>query len=51
MVMDDHTCPYGIKTVDLLKRQGFKVEDNHLTSRSETDAFKEEHGVETTPRI
>ena len=25
MVMDDHTCPYGIKTVDLLKRQGFKV--------------------------
>ena len=50
MVMDDHTCPYGIKTVDLLKRQGFKVEDNHLTSRSETDAFKEEHGVETTPQ-
>jgi glutaredoxin len=50
MVMDDHTCPYGIKTVDLLKRQGFKVEDNHLTSRSDTDAFKEEHGVETTPQ-
>ena len=50
MVMDDHTCPYGIKTVDLLKRQGFKVGDNHLTSRSETDAFKEEHGVETTPQ-
>ena len=50
MVMDDHTCPYGIKTVDLLKRQGFEVEDHHLTSRDETDAFKEKHQVETTPQ-
>lgn len=50
MVMEDHTCPYGIKTVDLLKRQGFEVEDHHLTSRDETDAFKEKHQVETTPQ-
>ena len=50
MVMADHTCPYGLKTVDLLERQGFKAEDNHLTSREETDAFKQEHGVETTPQ-
>ena len=50
MVMDDHTCPYGIKTVDLLKRQGFEVEDHHLTNRDETDAFKEKHQVETTPQ-
>ena len=50
MVMEDHVCPYGIKTIDLLKRQGFKVEDNHLTTRKETDAFKEKHSVETTPQ-
>ena len=50
MVMDEHVCPYGLKTVDLLKRQGFEVEDHHLSSREETDAFKEKHGVETTPQ-
>ena len=50
MVMDKHICPYGLKTVDLRERQGFAVEDNHLSSREETDAFKQEHGVETTPQ-
>ena len=41
MVMEDHVCPYGLKTIDLLKRQGFEIDDNHLTSREETDAFKD----------
>ncbi|WP_170005174.1 MauE/DoxX family redox-associated membrane protein [Pseudopontixanthobacter vadosimaris] len=50
MVMPGHVCPYGLKTVDLLKREGFKVEDHHLSSREETDAFKEKHGVGTTPQ-
>lgn len=50
MVMPDHVCPYGIKTVDLLEREGFAVEDHHLTTRAETDAFKEAHGVATTPQ-
>ena len=50
MVMPDHTCPYGLKTIDLLKRQGFAVEDHHLTTREETDAFKAEHGIATTPQ-
>lgn len=50
MVMDDHICPFGLKTVDLLKRKGFTVEDNHLTSRSETDAFKDKWDVKTTPQ-
>lgn len=50
MVMDKHLCPYGLKSKDLLERQGFEVEDHHLTSREETDAFKKEHGVETTPQ-
>jgi glutaredoxin len=51
MVMPDHTCPYGLKAVDLLKRSGYAVEDHHLTTRAETDAFKAEHGVATTPQV
>ena len=51
MVMPDHTCPYGIKALDLLKRKGFAVEDHHLTTREETDAFKAKHAVRTTPQI
>ncbi|EAR51351.1 hypothetical protein OG2516_15344 [Oceanicola granulosus HTCC2516] len=50
MVMPGHTCPYGLKSKDLLERQGFEVEDHPLTTREETDAFKEEHGVATTPQ-
>ena len=50
MVMPEHVCPYGLKTVDLLQREGFEVEDHHLTTREETDAFKEKHGVKTTPQ-
>lgn len=50
MVMNKHLCPYGLKSLDLLKSQGYEVEDHHLTSREETDAFKEKHGVKTTPQ-
>ena len=50
MVMPGHLCPYGLKSKDLLERQGYEVEDHHLTTREETDAFMEEHGVETTPQ-
>jgi len=39
MVTDEHVCPFGIKTVDLLKRKGFEVEDNWLTNRADTDAL------------
>ncbi len=51
MVMAEHTCPYGLMAVDLLKRQGIEVADNHLTTRAETDAFKAAHAVKTTPQI
>lgn len=50
MVTPEHTCPYGLKALDLLKRKGFTVEDHPLRSRAETDAFKAEQGVETTPQ-
>jgi glutaredoxin len=51
MVMPNHTCPYGLKAVHLLKRSGYEVEDHHLTTREETDSFKAEHGVATTPQV
>ncbi|AUI81019.1 MauE/DoxX family redox-associated membrane protein [Alteromonas macleodii] len=50
MVTKEHICPYGLRSKDLLEREGYSVEDNHLTSRNETDDFKQKHGVETTPQ-
>ena len=50
MVLADHMCPHGLKSKDLLERQGFHVEDCHLTSRDEVDAFKAKHDVKTTPQ-
>lgn len=50
MVMPGHTCPYGLKALDLLKRRGFAVDDRHLTTREATEAFKAEHAVMTTPQ-
>lgn len=51
MVMPSHTCPYGLKAKDLLRRAGYTVDDRHLKSRAQTDAFKAEHEVETTPQV
>jgi len=51
MVMPNHTCPYGLKALDLLKRKGFSVDDHWLKTRAETDAFKAAHGVKTTPQV
>jgi glutaredoxin len=50
MVTETHVCPYGLKSKDLLERKGFEVEDHHLKDRAETDAFKDKHGVDTTPQ-
>lgn len=51
MVMPSHTCPYGLKAKDLLQRSGYEVEDHFLTTREETDAFKAQHDVKTTPQV
>lgn len=51
MVLDQHVCPYGLEAKDLLKRQGYEVEDRWLTTRAETDDFKAQHGVKTTPQV
>ena len=50
MVMPDHVCPFGLKSLDLLKRKGYHVDDHWLRSREETEAFMDEHGVKTTPQ-
>ncbi len=50
MVMPEHVCPYGLKAKDLLRRKGYSVEDRWLTTREQTDAFKTEHSVKTTPQ-
>jgi glutaredoxin len=50
MVMPEHTCPFGLKAKDLLRREGYAVDDHWLTTRAETDAFKAKHGVKTTPQ-
>ena len=50
MVMDKHVCPYGIKSKALLESKGFTVDDHWLTTREQTDAFKAEHDVKTTPQ-
>lgn len=51
MVMNKHTCPYGLKAKALLEREGYEVEDHYLKSRKETDQFKSKYHVETTPQI
>ncbi len=51
MVMPSHVCPYGRKALWLLRRKGYAVDDRWLTTRAETDAFKAEHKVATTPQV
>ena len=50
MVMPTHVCPYGVKARWLLEKNGYLVDDRWLTTREETDAFKREHKVKTTPQ-
>ena len=49
--MAGHLCPYGLKAKDLLRREGYTVDDRWLRTPQETDAFKAEHKVKTTPQV
>jgi glutaredoxin len=51
MVMEKHVCPWGLRAKHLLKSEGYTVDDRWLTTREQTDAFKAEHGVKTTPQV
>lgn len=50
MVNEEHVCPFGLKSLDLLRREGFEIDDRQLQTQEQVDAFKQEHGVETTPQ-
>jgi glutaredoxin len=50
MVTPEHTCPWGVKSLELLTRAGYQVEDHQLITRSEVDAFMQDEGVQTTPQ-
>ena len=51
MVTPTHLCPWGIKAYDLLKRNGYKIEDKHLKTKEANKAYKQEHGYDETPQI
>ena len=49
--MSEHTCPYGLKALHLLRSKGYTVDDRWLTTREETERFKADQGVKTTPQV
>ncbi|MDB2681031.1 glutaredoxin [Opitutales bacterium] len=51
MVTPDHLCPWGIKALDLLKRNGFEVDDHQLESMDANQQYKEDNDVDETPQI
>ncbi|PXA95968.1 glutaredoxin [Nostoc sp. 3335mG] len=51
MILPDHTCPFGVRAKQLLQSAGYSVDDRILRSRDDVDAFKAEHGVDTTPQV
>ena len=51
MVLPDHTCPFGVRARKTLDDAGYEVDEHILESREQTDAFKAEHGVSTTPQV
>ena len=51
MVLPDHTCPFGVRAKQMLEQAGYQIDDRILSSREEVDAFKEEHGLSTTPLV
>ena len=50
MAMPGHLCPFGLKSLSILERNGYEVDDNLLSTRDEVDAFMAAHDVETTPQ-
>lgn len=51
MVLTEHVCPFGVRAKQILEGAGFTVDDRLLVTRDEVEAFKQQHGVTTTPQI
>lgn len=51
MVLPDHECPFGVRAKAMLEQAGLTIDEHILSSRAEVDAFKDQHGLATTPLI
>lgn len=51
MKLPTHECPFGLLAKRMLDDAGFQVDEHLLTSREQVDAFKDEHGLATTPLV
>lgn len=51
MELPNYNCGYGTAARDLLRREGFEIEEHILRSRRATDNFKDKHHITTTPLI
>lgn len=51
MVLPDHECPFGVRSKQMLEQNGFEIDEHILATREQVEAFKDEHGVPTTPQI
>jgi len=51
MAIGKSMCPWGLRAKSLLKSKGYTVEDHLLLTREETDAFKAQHDVKSTPQV
>ncbi len=47
----EHECPWGLRAVKLLTEKGIAFEDHKLASKAETESFKTQYEVATTPQI
>ena len=50
MVMPDHLCPFGLKSIDALKHAGYDIIDRHIMTQDENTLVKDALGVKTTPQ-
>ncbi|QGZ37389.1 glutaredoxin [Stappia indica] len=50
MATPELVCGFGTKALELLRREGYEVEEHILKTHNAVDAFKAEHRVETTPQ-
>lgn len=51
MSTPEHECPWGLKAIALLTRRGIPFHDHKLTNPEQVAAFKQQHGVATTPQL
>ncbi|WP_265087961.1 MauE/DoxX family redox-associated membrane protein [Psychrobacter vallis] len=50
MVMPDHLCPFGLKSLAALKHAGYDITDRHITNQDQNSLVKDTLGVKTTPQ-